>query len=399
MFYNEELKMTKKNMKVIAFNYLTDTPVTHILEVFTRLQEKYDVELTLLNTLEKSNITKLANDVKICHVPLTQYKVPFFKGLWFEIYIILHFLISREKIDIIYGRLRPFSFAEYVLWKLKKIPVVIEVNGILTEEILMEIKAPSFLNPLILKIVSFLEGKTLSVAKKVFAVTPNIKSKIQEVHNIEEDKVFVIENGANTDLFKPIAKEKAKEKLHLNYKNQYITFIGNLAPWQGVEYLVKAAPIILNEIPDIKFLIVGDGAMRQELQEMVDKLNVQDSFIFTGMVPYEDVPLYVNAGELCVAYKIPIGSGYSALKFYEYMACGKPIVGSRVTGFEILEQYNSGVLVEPQNHEKLANEIIKLLKNEKLREQMGKNGRKYLIENNSWDAVTKRISSILDNIY
>lgn len=243
-----------------------------------------------------------------------------------------------------------------------------------------------------------MEGKTLSISSKIISVTPNIKNKLRETHNIPEDKIVVIENGANTDLFKPINMKKAKKTLNLEERNRYIIFVGNLAPWQGVEYLVKAAPSILNEIPDIKFLIVGDGSMKEELLKIIHDLNLQDYFIFTGMVPYEKVPLYVNSGELCVAYKIPIRSGYSALKFYEYMACGKPIVGSKVTGFEILEQQNAGVLVEPQSPEKLAEEIIKLLKDEKLREQMGINGRKFLIENNSWDTVTGKILKILSDI-
>jgi len=388
----------KKLVKVIAFNYLTDTPVTHVLEVLTRLQSNYNIELILLNTPGTFKVTELSKKVKIRQVPFTQHKIPFLKGLLYETYIILHMLTSKQKTDIIYSRLRPFSFAEYVINKLKKIPVIIEANGILTDEVSMEIQIPSFLNSSLLKIISFMEGKTLSISSKIISVTPNIKNKLRETHNIPEDKIVVIENGANTDLFKPINMKKAKKTLNLEERNRYIIFVGNLAPWQGVEYLVKAAPSILNEIPDIKFLIVGDGSMKEELLKIIHDLNLQDYFIFTGMVPYEKVPLYVNSGELCVAYKIPIRSGYSALKFYEYMACGKPIVGSKVTGFEILEQQNAGVLVEPQSPEKLAEEIIKLLKDEKLREQMGINGRKFLIENNSWDTVTGKILKILSDI-
>lgn len=384
-------------MKVIALNYLTDTPVTHILEVFTRLQASYNTELILLKTQSEFKVTELSNKVNIRQTPFTQHKIPFLRGLWFEIYIILYVLFSREKIDVIYGRLRPFSFAEYTIHKLTKIPVIIEVNGLLTEEFVMETQMSSILNSLLVKTVSYMESKTLSVSDKVISVTPNIKKTLQKKYGVPEDKGIVIENGANTDLFKPINMEEAKKKLKLNEDYRYIIFVGNLAPWQGVEYLVKAAPLILKEVPDIKFLIVGDGAMKNELMESVHDLKLQDSFHFTGMIPYEDVPLYVNSGELCVAYKKPIGSGYSALKFYEYMACGKPIVASRVTGFELLEQQNAGVLVEPQNFEKLAEAVIAILKNEELRKKMGENGRKFLIENNSWDAVTKRIENILDN--
>ncbi len=388
----------KKTMKVIASVHLTDTPVTHILEVFTRLQNSYNIELIALNTPDMSKVTDLTRTVNIRQAPLTQYNIPLLKGFFYEAYIILYILSSREKIDFIYSRSRPFNFAEYVIGKLKKIPIVIEVNGILTDEIIMETPNPSSLTSLRVKMVSFIEKKSLSAASKIITVTSNIKKRIQKDYHIREDKITVIGNGANTTMFKPVDKKEAKKKLNLDENQKYITFTGNLAPWQGIEFLVKAAPLILKEIPDIKFLIVGDGSVKEKLMGMVDDLDLHDSFIFTGMVPYEDVPLYINSGELCVAYKIPIGSGYSALKFYEYMACGMPIVGSRVTGFEILEEHDAGILVEPQNHEKLADAVIKLLKNDELREQMGKNGRKYLVENSSWDAVTKKIENILKDI-
>jgi glycosyltransferase involved in cell wall biosynthesis len=388
----------KKKMKVLTFVYLNDTPVTHILEVFSKLQNSYETELIVLKTPDKSNVTDLTKKVKIREVPFTQYKIPFLRGLWYEIYIILYLLTSREKIDILYSRLRPFSISEYIIRILKKIPVIIEVNGLLTEEVIMEVQAPPFFNPILSGIVSFFEGKALSASNKIISVTPDIKNRLQEAYNISKDKIVVIENGANTQLFKPINKQKAKKTLNLEEKSPYITFIGNLAPWQGVEFLVQAAPHILDRFPEIKFLIVGDGPLKEELLKMIGDLNLLDHFIFTGMVPYEQVPLYVNSGELCIAYKKPLKSGYSALKVYEYMACGKPIVASRVSGFEILEQQNFGVLVEPENPDKLANAIIKLLKNDKLREEMGTNGRKYIVENNSWDAVTRKISEILEDL-
>jgi len=74
------------------------------------------------------------------------------------------------------------------------------------------------------------------------------------------------------------------------------------------------------------------------------------------------VPEYINASNVCVVPKIPLKSGHSPLKLYEYMACGKPVVASRISGFEILEQNNAGILVEPENPEKLAKAILKLLK-------------------------------------
>ena len=195
-----------KIIKFSAFVYLDDTPVTHILEVVTKLQKSYEIELIVLNTPDKSKVTNLTKEVKIREVPLTQYKIPFLRGLWYEIYLTLYILTSSEKIDIIYSRLRPFSISEYLIKFLKKIPVIVEVNGLLTEEIIMEIHAPSFFNPILSRIVSFFEKRALSASNKIISVTSDIKNRLQEAYNLPKDKIVIIENGVNTKLFKPIDK-------------------------------------------------------------------------------------------------------------------------------------------------------------------------------------------------
>jgi len=86
----------------------------------------------------------------------------------------------------------------------------------------------------------------------------------------------------------------------------------------------------------------------------------------------------------------------SPLKIYEYGACGKAIVTSRLPGLEFIEQYETGVLVQPDNAEELAAAIIKLLREPELRRQMGENGRKYVVKNHSWESVAKRVAEVCE---
>ncbi len=194
-------------------------------------------------------------------------------------------------------------------------------------------------------------------------------------------------------------KEKVKEGLNLDRSIHYVCFVGNLAPWQGVEYLIMASPLILKEVPNTRFLIIGDGVMKKKLVEMVKELNLDNNFIFTGAVDYELVPKYINASDVCVAPKRPLKSGYSPLKLYEYIACGKPIVASRISGFEILEQQKAGILVEPENPLELAKAVLKFLKDEKIREEMGKNGREYVVEYHSWEVVARRVAEVCEDAF
>jgi glycosyltransferase involved in cell wall biosynthesis len=135
--------------------------------------------------------------------------------------------------------------------------------------------------------------------------------------------------------------------------------------------------------------------------ELTEQTGVSDKFIFTGIVPYEEVSKYINASDVCV--HLPFGKrnervGASSLKLFEYMACGKPIITTDVDGIpKEIERVNAGILVSC-NLQEIAGNIIKLLKSEKMREEMGKNGRKCVVENHSWGIVAEKVARVCENV-
>ena len=212
----------------------------------------------------------------------------------------------------------------------------------------------------------------------------------------------VINNGANTDVFKPLDLKQTKAKLQLENSKKYVCFVGNLAAWQGVEFLVQASPLILKKCPDAHFLIVGEGVMKDKLMAITSELDLSDKFTFTGRIPYEQVPLYINAADVCVAPFIKERNskiGLSALKTYEYLACGKPIVASSISGVrDLIESSGGGISVTPENPEELSAAVVTLLLNENMRVFMGNKGRRYVVENHSWDGVSRKILDICKDI-
>ena len=300
---------------------------------------------------------------------------------------------KRERVDVIYRRHSLFN-SEYFLARLFRIPSVREVNGIIADEAKITKGGDNFS----LQIIDRVERFSIRKADKIIVVTPKLKEVLHNNYKVPRDKIVVIPNGVNTNLFRPIDQKEIKKDLGFDQDTNYICFVGSLIPWQGVEFLIRSAPLILKEHPKTKFLIVGDGPLKEELIELAEKTGVSDKFIFTGAVPYEEVPKYINASDVCVVYKKPLRSGYSPLKLYEYMACGKPVVASRVEGFEILEQNKAGILVEPENPEELAKAIIKLLKDEGLRRELGENGRKYVAKNHSWESVARKVAEVCKSV-
>ncbi len=319
--------------------------------------------------------------------------------LWlflYEIYIFISAftIMARRKgsSDIIYRRHNLFG-SEYLLAKLFRIPSVKEVNGIVADET----KITRHGDRLSLWVIGRIERFNMPKADKIIVVAPKLKELLHSEYGIKPDRITVIQNGANTDLFRPIDVTKAREELNLRQDCNYICFVGTLVQWQGIEYVIRSMPLVLSECPHTQLIIVGDGQMKQELIDLAEQIGVSDKVIFTGMVPYQKVPLYVNASDVCVAPKVGLRSGYSPLKLCEYMACGKPVVASRASGLEILEDSRGGILVEPGNSFELATAIIKLLQDKELKKQMGENGRRYVLENMSWESVARRVAEVFSD--
>ena len=357
-----------------------------------------------------SNLTKLGHNLvvpKVIHphqqsLPLwarierMSHRLSVVGFLMYEMYtfmLILSAIVKhRGRFDVIYRRDNVIN-SECLLSKLFKIPFVIEANG-------FEAGEGSSLRT---RILARIERFTMHKADKVIVVTSRLKEVLPLDYGIPEDKIVVIENGANVDLFQPMSVKRAREELNLSQSDHYICLVGsNLLPYQGTERLIRAAPFLLERFPDTRFLIVGGGSdsERREIIDTVEKAGLGDKFIFTGRVPYQQVPLYINASDVCII--LPKGfirrSGISPLKLCEYMACEKPVVASRTDGLELLEETNAGLLVNSESSQEIADAIAKLLENKELRTAMGKNGRRYVVENRSWEIVGKKTARVCQEV-
>jgi len=293
------------------------------------------------------------------------------------------------KPDILYARHCLFNSADFLSFILR-IPLVKEVNGIVAEEYVAEGKA----GKLTMAVLRIIEKQSLRKADKIIVVTPNIKDILINRFGLNGDTVQVIPLGADVELFRKIDQQTAKRELKLDLRYDYVCFCGSFYRWQGIDDLIRSIPLVIKSCPTARFLIVGDGIMKDELISLTKELGLEESILFTGNVPYEKVPWYISSADVCIVYKKPMATGYSPLKLYEYMACGKPVIASNVEGFGILEEHRAGMLVEPESPDMLADAIIRMLKNPQLREEMGRNARELVIMRHRWDGIVDEISGI-----
>jgi glycosyltransferase involved in cell wall biosynthesis len=359
-----------------------DAQTTHVIELLRNLKRKNKV----ICFAPKPKNARY-DFQEITYIPALNKPVFLSISCQLSLFFYLIYYCIKARPDAIYTRQSGVSFSPLIISKLFRIPYFVEVNGLIIEE--MKIANTSKWKVDIAKLSEKLNYKH---AKKIVAVTQALNIELKNIYNIPAEKIVVIENGANTDLFRPINKKDAKRDLDENYN--YVGLSGSFAPWHGIEDLVRSAPLILKKVENTKFLLVGDGELKEQTIQMVNNLNLTGNFIFIDRVPYEEVPKYVNAFDVCIILKKKDIPG-SPLKLWEYMACGKPVIATNMEDFRVLEEYNAGILVNPEKTEEVADAILTLLKNKELRDEMGKNGRKYVVENRSWERVAREVEKVM----
>jgi len=365
-----------------------DAQTTHVMELFKNLTELCNVYLFIPKPKEILKIHAEKNIIMIPNI-LTGTIGYIFFDLFLFYYLACHCFKNRP--DIIYVRSSIVLYSYMVVSKIFSIPFIIEINGLPINEFkTRHYQAGMFKKVTNLAFAKLNEKLNYKLAKKILVVSLGIKKYIVTNYKINQNKISLIQNGANTDIFRPINQEIVRKKLNLNKNYNHIGFSGSFSPWHGLENLVRSALLILEKCENSRFLLVGDGIMKEQIYRMVSNLQLTDSFIFINTVPYEEVPYYINAFDIGVILKEKDVPG-SPLKLWEYMACGIPIVATNSEDFHVFKKCNGGILVDPEKPEEIANAMLTLLKNKNLRREMGKNNRKYVVKNNSWEIVAKKV--------
>jgi len=230
------------------------------------------------------------------------------------------------------------------------------------------------------------EKKVLSLVDRIIVVVPEAAERI-EAYKLNRDKIFVVSNTEDVDYFTGMEIES---DVIARYKGSFvISYIGALGHHRGVDTAIKAMPDIIEAVHQAKLLIVGSGRKYdKELQDLAKKAGVTENVIFTGWQPFNMIPSYIEASDLCL-----VPHNYSEHtdttvphKLFQYMLKKKPVVVSNCRPLKrIVEETRCGLVFEAGNDKDLAENIISLYKDEALRTQLGKNGYKAVLENYNWE--------------
>ncbi len=213
-----------------------------------------------------------------------------------------------------------------------------------------------------------------------------------------QDRFTTIYSGMDVDQFLTAERDPQQLRLSLGIRPEHVVIgkIGRLFHLKGHEYLIEAAPQIVQRVPDARFLLVGDGVLKEAFQNRIAELGLQEYFIFAGLVSPERVPDYLHSMDLVVHTSVWEGL---ARVLPQALIAGKPVVSYAIDGApEICRDNETGFLVAPREIPALAEAVIKLAVNSDLRERFGATGRRLFADQFRHETMTRRIREVYQEI-
>jgi glycosyltransferase involved in cell wall biosynthesis len=226
------------------------------------------------------------------------------------------------------------------------------------------------------KIAGFLYRR----ADHIVVVSPAFVDHLVEHWRVPREKISVIENGVETDLFTP--GTGAELRRELNVENKFVvSYIGTIGMAHGLETVISAAAQLRDSNPEIVFLILGEGAEKERIITL-SRERALTNVRFVDQQPREKIPSYIAASNACLVLlkKSDVFKTVIPTKMLEFMSCARPVIlGIEGHARSIVEEARAGVIIEPENSAALANATCDLAANRERARILGQNGREYIV--------------------
>jgi D-inositol-3-phosphate glycosyltransferase len=248
------------------------------------------------------------------------------------------------------------------------------------------------------------EKKVLAGADRVVAATEAERSQLELLYDLNHERVTIVPPGVNIHHFYPIPPDEAKAAIGIAPDEHMALFVGRIEPLKGVDTLIRAMAILKRDCksfvcPDYLVIIGGDPEGHPErdtdemmrLQALCAELGLDEIVLFLGKRGQDTLPYYYSAAEVVVMPSHYESFGMVAL---EAMACGTPVIASRVGGLAYLvKDGETGFFVPAQDPDALAEKLRLLFVNHPLRAKMGEQAAAYA-RAFRWERITEEISNL-----
>lgn len=241
--------------------------------------------------------------------------------------------------------------------------------------------------------------KAVFTLKRAKAITCDASHMVDRMVKLgaDREKIKIIYFGVDTRKFhSKHVDAKIKENLNIPTNSPTVVSLRSLNPIYDLETLIKATPLVIDQVPDVKFIIVGDGEQRAYLEALAASLGVADSVRFVGAIPGSEMPRYLASSDIYVSTSLS-DAGLAA-STAEAMASQLPVI---VTDFgdnrQWVKEGQGGFLIPLRDSSMLAERIIFLLKNQAKGREFGEFNRRMIEENNDYYKEMGKVEELYKN--
>ena len=378
--------MLPNNQKIKILHIITNLPVggaqdNTLITIENLDKSKYDV--TLMSASDGDWLERALNlkDVKLIFVNELVRKIHIVYD--FIALIKIFFYIKKGNYDIVHTHSSKPGFSGRIAAKLAGVPIIIHtIHGFPFND---------FMNPFARKFFIYLERLLSKLSDALITVSNLNLQKAVDLKIAPMDKFTNIYSGicfGKFDVNVDIAHKK--DELGFGKNDKIVGMVGRLSAQKSPKYFIKAIPDVLSVEPDTKFLLVGDGELRQELESIIKKLKITENVKILGY--RDDVPELLSIIDVFVLTSSWEGLGRSLT---EAMYLKRPVVATAVEGVpELVIHKKTGLLVPPKNSESISDAILYLLKHPEICESIGEEAGKKVRDDFSAEKMISQIQQL-----
>lgn len=298
--------------------------------------------------------------------------------------------VAQFRPEILYERLSLFGTSGLHLARTTGARHVLEINALLARE------DAAWRGLHLRALADELEARVLRGADLRLAVSQEVAAQVRSV--APDQRTAVVPNGVDTTPFDRLpSSADARRPFGLPDASRIALFIGALRPWHGVDVAIRAIGK-LSATDDVMLVIVGDGPVRDELEQLALTEGVSERVRFLGQLDHDVIPAILAAADVALApYPALLDFSFSPLKLYEYLAAGVPIVASNVGQIrDVLDAGRFGTLVTPGDVDELAAAIDSVSRQPESVRQAAAAGRAHALTSHRWHDRATMITTLIE---
>jgi len=361
--------LVKKGNKVTV---VTGFPKHYIINI----DQRYKGKLFLYERMNKVKVIRLLSISFIRHIPMIRGLDQFLLSV---IFIFGGMFSGKQDLILTYSPPLPLGISAYLLGKIKKAPFIFNVQDIFPQSV---IDLGLLKSKILIKISEIMEK---FIYKKAYYITVHSKGNRENIisKNVDPEKVIIIHNWVDTDIIKPIEVQDNDFKRKYDLEGKFIvSFAGVMGFAQGLDIIIQCAEL-LKSYKDILFVLIGDGVKKNALLKKTNDLEL-NNVKFLPLQPKKMYPLILEASGIClVTLDKSVKTPVVPAKLLNVMASGRPVVASlnlKGDAPKIIKASKCGYCVEADDVKRFSEAILKLYNNPKLRDELGENGRAYVVK-------------------